>query len=117
MIMTEMPTITRGNLKPDLQISITDDSETSSFMGLAASAYTITGEMDGVVVFSGIPTGVALSNNNFTATLTRPWTAGETDEVGRLWLSVEVEWSSGKKQTFPDSGPLRLDVARAAGDA
>jgi hypothetical protein len=115
--MTEMPTITRGNLKPDLQISITDDSETSSFMGLAASAYTITGEMDGVVVFSGIPTGVALSNNNFTATLTRPGTAGETDEVGRLWLSVEVEWSSGKKQTFPDSGPLRLDVARAAGDA
>jgi hypothetical protein len=112
-----MPTITRGDLKPDLRVAITDDSQTSTFNGLPLSAYTIKGELDGQVVFSGNPTGVALSNSDYTATLTRPWSAGETDNVGRLWISVEVEWSSGKKQTFPDDGPLRLDVSRAAGDA
>lgn len=109
--------ITRGDRKPPLEITIADADEAATFSSLSASACLIQGELDGVVVINAQPDSYTPAPDNKSAVLRREWGVGETDVEGRLWLSVEVTWPDGRKQTFPGGSRLYIDIRRAPGDA
>jgi hypothetical protein len=117
MIDYDVACIVRGSLKPDLEVTITDEEGEVDFTGLTASMVTMTCEMDSTVVATGEPYVADVAPDGKSAVVKRSWVAGETDTVGRMWVSVTVDWPGAKPQTFPAAGPLRLDVVRAAGDA
>ena len=112
-----MTTITRGDLKPDLEIIIGDDAAQADFSAVTAGMCTVTGELDGAVVFSGPPASVSPSPDGKELTLVRPWVAGDTDSTGRMWITVQVLWPDGDPQTFPEDSALLLQIRRAPGDA
>lgn len=112
-----MATMKRGDLKPDLEITISDARASADFSTVAASACRIIGEMDGVVVLNDTADTITVAADNKSATVKRAWAAGETDTAGRLWLAVEVDWGAGAPQTFPRAGSLYLDIERDLGDA
>lgn len=109
--------MTRGSLKPDLQVTIGDDSDTADFSTLTVADIRIVAEQNGLTVVDGPITLLDVSTDGHEATVSRAWQDGETDLQGRMWISVVVAWESGKEQWFPADGPLRLDINRAPGDA
>ena len=109
--------ITRGDRKPTLEITIADADEAATFSSLTRSACRIKGELDGVVIIDAEPDSYVPAPDNKSATLRREWGVGETDNEGRLWLSVEATWPDGRKQTFPGGTRLYIDIRRAPGDA
>lgn len=110
-------TIIRGSLKPDLKVTIADGAAEADFSVLTTGMVTVKVERGNTIVDSGHPSTVVAAPDHKSAVVTRAWLPESTVEVGRLWVSVEVDWPGTKPQTFPDDGPLRLDVVRAAGDA
>lgn len=112
-----MTTMVRGSLKPDLEIVITDAAGAATFTGVSASDVTVIGEQNGQIVMSGQPDTFTPSPDGKSATVKRAWHLGETDNQGRMWVTVRVNWPGTKPQTFPDDAGLRLDITRAAGDA
>lgn len=108
--------MTRGDLLPDLEIVIADTAADADFSTLTAGACFLVAEMDGVKVIDDAFDTITVAPDGKSATLKRAWAAGETATVGRMYLSVRVEWPVGLPQTFPESAPLRLDIRRAAGD-
>lgn len=111
-----IPTITRGDIKPALTITISDARDTANFGAVAKSAVRVVGEMDGIVVFNDEPDEYTPSPDGKSATLKREWRTADTDEAGRMWVSVIVTWPTASPQTFPDDGPIRIDIGRAPGD-
>lgn len=112
-----MSSMTRGDLKPDLEITISDGDGVADFSGLDVGDCTVICEINGVVVVEDPPTSVTPAQDGQSAVVVRQWVAGETDEVGRMWCVVEVDWGTDKPQTFPQDSALRLDIGRASGDA
>lgn len=112
-----MAEMTRGDVKPDLQINLTDASGTANFIGITASQVRVIGELGGSVLFDSEPTEVTPSGDGTSMIVRRVWAPEDTDEVGILWVTVVVDWPSDKAQSFPEEGPLRLDIRRAPGDA
>lgn len=111
-----MTQIVRGDQKPDLQITLSDAAGAATFASVTPAQVRIVAEQDGTVVIDGPPDSVTPSTDGSTAVVRRAWADGDTDTAGRMWISVVVEWSGADPQTFPANGPLRLDIARAAGD-
>ena len=109
--------MTRGDLLPELEIVIADSAGDADFSSLTANACYLVAEMDGIEVIDAVFDSIAVAQDLKSATLKRAWVAGETDTVGRMYLSVRVNWPGGVPQTFPEGAPLRLDIRRAAGDA
>lgn len=109
--------IARGDLKPRLEITIGDAAGIADFGAITAADVRIVAEQDGVVIVDSAPNSITPSTDGHSATVIRQWQAGETDAIGRMWISVVVKWpDAAYPQTFPDDGPLRLDVRRNAGD-
>lgn len=107
----------RGDLKPDLEITISDNRDAADFSVLTASACRIIGEMDGAVVVDDLADTISVATGNKSAIVKRAWEVGETDIAGRLWFTVVVTWPDGDPQTFPRHGALPLDIGRFPGDA
>lgn len=112
--MDHIPTITRGNISPALVMTIGDARADADFSVLTASDVKVQVERAGVLVVDDEVNSVTASQDGKSLTLRRAWEDGETDEAGRCWVTAYVvPWD----QHFPDEGPLRLDIARAPGDA
>jgi hypothetical protein len=112
-----IPTMVRGSLKPDLTVSVSDTAASANFGAVTKNEVTVICEVDGEIVATGHPDTYTPAGDNKSATVVRAWVAGETDNAGRMWVSVRIDWPTAKPQTFPHDGPLRLDIVRAAGDA
>lgn len=110
-------TMVRGSLKPDLQVTIADAAALADFSAVDKTAVTVICEVGGQIVAQGQPDTYVAAPDKKSAVVTRAWGANETANAGRMWVSVVVVWPGTKPQTFPDDGPLRLDIVRAAGDA
>lgn len=112
--MITIPTRVRGDSSPPLSITISDNRDDADFSTVDASDVMILIEHEGLTVVNAQATSITPSPDNKSAQVVRNWSDGELAEVGRYWVSVYITtWD----QTFPGSGPLRLDVVRAAGDA
>lgn len=109
--------MTEGDLHPTLSITISDTRADANFAPVQASQCRIKGVQNGVVVFNSQPDNVSASGDGKSLTLRRDWVAGDTDTPGHMWLSVVVDWVTSEPQTFPDEGPLRLDISRRSGSA
>lgn len=112
-----MTQIVRGDRKPDLQVTLSDAASAATFASVTPSMVRVVAEMDGLRVIDAQPDSVTPSVDGKTAVVKRAWADGDTDEVGRMWITVVVTWPGADPQSFPADGPLRLDIARAAGDA
>jgi hypothetical protein len=108
-------TLTAGDDFPRLMITISDTRASANFTPLETSAYHMKVEQEGVLIVDDIPDTVTTSADGKSATLVRAWEPGETDRVGHTWVSVVVNWTTEQEQTFPDEGPLRLDIIRRSG--
>ena len=82
----------RGDLEPDLVVTCYDDTTPVDLTG--ASSMKIIGSRDGMVLFSRPVTGTA------EGLITMSWEAGDTAEVGRIQVEVEVTWPGSRPQTF-----------------
>ncbi len=112
--MANIPTRRRGDKAPALNITIMDVSDEADFSTITASDVLIQVERDGTKVIEDAADSYTPAQDNNSAVVVRNWQDGDLDVVGRYWISIYVTpWD----QTFPDDGPLRLDVVRAAGDA
>lgn len=115
--MPKHPELVRGDVMPDMLITISDAREDADFSVLTAGDCIVVGEMDGTVVFEKPATVIDVAADNNSAVVRRPWDAEDTDVDGILWVRVRVNWPGNKQQTFPRGAPLRVDIVRAAGDA
>ena len=112
--MSPIPTRTRGDSAPELSITISDANEVADFGPLTASDVRIKVELSGFLIIDGEVDSIDATPDGKSAVVKREGQAGELDIGGRYWVHVYVvPWD----QTFPDDGPLRLDVVRAVGDA
>lgn len=112
--MSHIPTRRRGDTAPALNVTISDDGDEADFSTLTAADVIVMVEREGVLVIEDQASGYTAAPDTKSATVVRNWEDGDLDIVGRYWISLYVTpWD----QTFPDDGPLRLDVVRAAGDA
>lgn len=109
-------TMTRGDLKPDAVITISDARSDADFSTLTPQEVLVIGEMAGVEVINAHPTAVTAAADGKSAEVRYAWATGDTDVVGRMWLRVVVTWPDGDPQTFPKGTPLYLDIRRAPGD-
>lgn len=116
-IQEETPTITRGDLQPDLAVMVGDDEGFADFTTITPADCIVLGEMNDVLVVNDQPTTCEASLDGKTMLVVREWVAGETDLAGRMHVTVRVLWPGGEPQTFPDDTPLILNIRRRAGDA
>lgn len=110
------PTMTRGDLKPDLEVVLGDDAGVAVFSAVTPDMVTVTGVMDGVVVFSDTVDAVTPSGDGKTMRVVRAWAPGDVDTSGRMWVTFSVAWPGAKPQTFPEDSPLILYIRPAPGD-
>lgn len=82
----------RGDLKPDLQITLTDDA-TPVDLTTAASIRLI-GMRGSTVAIDEDVTGTA------EGVVTYEWQLADTATTGRILVEVEVTWPGEKPQTF-----------------
>ncbi|MFI6302189.1 hypothetical protein ACIBCH_09980 [Amycolatopsis thailandensis] len=94
--------IKRGDLEPDLVITVEDAAGIANLNQV--TSWRVIGKQNGQVVVNGAPTVVVDPQNSSKATVTRPWTAGETAAVGDMQVEVEAMWPDSRPQTFPASG-------------
>lgn len=112
----EPPTMTRGDLKPDLDVVLGDESNLADFSAVNAGMVRVLGVMNGEVVLDDDVDTVIPSGDGKTLRVIRAWTAGEVDESGRMWVCFKVAWPTGKPQTFPEDTPLIMNIRPAPGD-
>ena len=89
-----------NDLKPDLEISLFNDSSRQDPMDLSsATAVTVIGKqyspvLDAdAVLFSRTVTG------DNTGVITMPWVTGDTAVPGDIVVEVEITWPDNKRQT------------------
>lgn len=110
-----IPTLTLGDLKPDAVIVISDVRAQADFSGLSTTDMWVVGEQSGTVLFRDHPDQILPSTDGRSCTVRRAWKDTDVDQLGRLYVWVEVNWTDGgTPQHFPTS-PLRIDIRRAPG--
>lgn len=114
--MADTTVKTRGSVKPDLSITISDASSQADFSSLATSDVHIVGEMHGSIVFDSTATSLEVAADNKSAIVRRAWAPEDVGTAGHLWVRVRVDWGAGLPQYFPAAGPLRIDIVHAPGD-
>ena len=97
----------RGDLTPNLSITLTDDDEPVNLT--SATDIRLIGTRRGVVVFDRSLSGSA------QGVVTMPWQAGDTDDLGVILVEAEVMWPGDKPQTFPHDGFERVRISLDGG--
>lgn len=113
----EPPTMTRGDMKPDLVVDIGDALGFADFSALVPDQVRISVVQGTVALVLDNVDSITPSGDGKTARVVRAWQAGETDAKGRCWVSVIVDWPTGEPQHFPEDTPLRMYIRPAPGDA
>lgn len=94
----------RGDLKPDLTVTLTDGEDDAAVDLTAATAIRVIGKKDGVKIFDRAPTGTP----GVDGVVVMQWLAADTDEAGVIAIEVEVMWPNTKPQTFRPTGSVRV---------
>lgn len=113
----EPPTMTRGDLKPDIDVVLGDASSAANFSAVTPEQVTVIGVMNGVVVVDDVVDEVFPAEDGKTMRVVRAWEPDEVDDSGRMWVVFRVDWPGEKPQTFPEDTPLMLYFRQAPGDA
>lgn len=113
----DIMTVTRGDLEPDIVITVTDTRSDADFTGLTAAQCRVLGELGGQVVLDRQPDTVTPSQDGKSAIIRYSWQAGDTDLPGRMYVRARVNWPGVRGETFPRKGTLRVDIRRKPGDA
>lgn len=96
--------IKRGDLEPDLTITCTSNGSAVDLTAATSIQVVVRAEGASTPLFTRTATG------NASGVVTMPWTAGDTDTVGRLLVEVLVTWPGSKPQRFPATSYLPVDV-------
>jgi len=112
----DIMTITRGDLEPDIVITVTDNRADANFIGLTAAQCHVLGELDGNVVLDGIADTVTVAQDGKSAVLRYSWAVGDTALPGRMYVRARIDWPGVRGETFPRKGPLKVDIRRKPGD-
>jgi hypothetical protein len=101
-----------GDLHPALKITVSDSRAEANFTPVQPNQVRIVVK-DGIgnIVVDASPDTVSASADGKSLTVSREWVDGETDQPGHHWVRVLVAWTGSETQTFPDEGPLRLDIS------
>lgn len=111
--MSDVPIRRRGDSNPPLDITISDTRATADFSTLGPTDVKVMVELAGEVIVNDFIDNITPAQDGKSARVVRNWEATDLDTAGRHWVTVYVvPWD----QSFPDDGPLRLDVTRAPGD-
>lgn len=115
-VLTDPPTMTRGDLEPTLEVEVGDEEGVADFSTLSADDVTVRAQLGDNLVVDDKVDAIIPSVDGKTARVLRNWVAGETDLPGRMWITIVVAWPGGKPQHFPEDTPLLLNIRRAPGD-
>ncbi|MCB9415415.1 MAG: hypothetical protein H6526_09025 [Actinobacteria bacterium] len=94
----------QGDLEPDFDPVLYDPGGQPYDLSTATSV-KVTCYQAGASVFTS-----RTASGNSSGQVNMPWVSGDTDDQGEMLLEVEVEWSSGRIQTFPDNGYFIVNV-------
>lgn len=103
--------VKRHDTKPDLIATLTDSDGTIANLSTATSVKVIGSSRDTrEVVFSRAP-----ESATSLGVVTMPLQTGDTATAGIINVEVEVTWPTGRIQTFPADGYLRMKVVADLG--
>lgn len=94
-----------GDLKPDLQITLSDSGSDRVDVS-DATAIRIIGKRGKTIIFDRPPTSYQIVGA--TSVLSMEFEAGDTDTVGQIKIEVEVMWPDDKPQTFAPSSSISV---------
>jgi hypothetical protein len=95
-----------NDLEPDLEVTLASSDGPVDVS--TASSIRVIGKRGTDIIFDRAPTDTDIVGD--TSVVTMAWQAGDTDEIGRIQVEVEVTWPGVRPQTFrPDGG---VDVLR-----
>lgn len=99
-----------GDLKPDLMVTLSNPDAVVDIS--TASSVRIIGRRGDHVVFDRPPDDSDITDD--TSVVTMYWVDGDTDQIGRIQIEVEVTWPGLKPQTFRADGgvDIRSDFDR-----
>lgn len=95
-----------GDLEPDLEVTLSSTTQAVDIDD--AASIRIIGKRGGDIIFDRTPDEVAVVDDNSVVTM--EWVDGDTDEIGRISVEVEVTWPGTRPQTFRADGGV--DVLR-----
>lgn len=116
MVNNDVMTITRGDLEPDIVITVTDTRADANFIGLTPAQCHIIGELNGAVVLDGLADTVTVAQDGKSAVLRYSWASGDTLVPGRMYVRARIDWPGVRGETFPRRGALKVDIRRKPGD-
>lgn len=101
-----------GDLKPDLEVVLSNPDSPVDISG--ASSIRMIGRRGDHVIFDRTPDDTDIVDD--TSVVTMYWVDGDTDQIGRIQVEVEVTWPGVKPQTFRADGgvDIRSDFDRLA---
>ena len=94
----------QGDLEPDFD-PVLYDPDGQPYDLSTATSVKVTCYQNGASVFTS-----RTASGNSSGQVNMPWVSGDTDDRGEMLLEVEVEWTSGRIQTFPDNGYFIVNV-------
>lgn len=92
----------RNDLKPDLELTLTDGTTPVDLT--VATSVRVIGIKDGVILINRTVTGTA------EGVVTMQWQAADTAKVGRIEVEVEVTWPGSKPQTFRPASAVDIEA-------
>jgi hypothetical protein len=96
---------------------LADDREEGIFTGVTAGMVTLVGEMEGQVVLEEPADDILAAEDGKSAVIRRAWALGDTDVAGRMYCRAYITWPGTRRQHFPRTFALVVDIRRKPGDA
>lgn len=99
--MTQQTYIKRGDLKPDLVMTVSDDARVADLTDVVS--WRLIAVSNGAPVFTDTAPAVTVPNGAepWRVKLTHTWQTAETAVARRITVEAEAMWPGSKPQTFP----------------
>lgn len=97
----------RGDLKPDLELTLTDGKPATPVDLTGATAIRVIGRKNSAVLFDRAPTELSGAAEGVVV---MEWQPADTAETGRVYVEVEVTWPGGKPQTFRSGSVVDINA-------
>ena len=99
-------TMYTGDLEPDLEVTLASSGGAVDIT--TAVSVRVIGRRGEDIIFDRAPSSTAVVGQ--TSVVTMSWVDGDTDDIGRIQIEVEVTWPGTRPQTFRADGGV--DVRR-----
>lgn len=94
-----------GDLEPPFNPTLYDDNGTPYNLSTATSVKVTAKLPDGTSVFS-----LRSATGNSSGQVSYTWQAADVSSAKTLHVTVVVEWTAGRSQTFPEEQPFVIHV-------